>query len=64
MNVLTKCCTCLLNSGLTKNSTIDVAYNYLVYENITIDNEIASGTIKGKYEQIMHIGLVTYSYDF
>ena len=49
---------------LTKNSTIDVAYNYLVYENITIDNEIASGTIKGKYEQIMHIGLVTYSYDF
>jgi len=49
---------------LTENSTVDLAYNYLVYENQTIDNEIASGTIKGKYEQIMHIGLVTYSYEF
>jgi len=49
---------------LTENSAIDLAYNYLKYENITIDNAIASGTIKGKYEQIMHVGLITYSYEF
>lgn len=56
--------TCGFGYDLTENNSIDLAYNYLVYENVTIDNEIASGTIKGKYEQIMHIGLVTYSYEF
>jgi long-chain fatty acid transport protein len=49
---------------LTENSTFDMAYSYLVYENITIDNAIASGTINGTYEQVMHMGLVTYSYKF
>lgn len=49
---------------LTENSTVDLAYNYLVYENFTIDNAIGSGTINGKYEQIMHIGSITYSYGF
>jgi len=52
---------------VTKNSTIDMAYSALIYEDRTIDNTIGSGSgasINGEYEQIMHMGLVTFSYVF
>ncbi len=52
---------------ITKNTIIDMAYSALIYEDRTVDNAAgaASGaTIDGEYEQIMHMGLVTFSYTF
>jgi len=52
---------------LTKNFTVDMAYSYLFYENFTLDNAVGNAfgaNLDGKYEQIMHMGLVTLSYDF
>jgi len=49
---------------LTDSSTFDLAYSALIFENFTIDNTVGSGTINGKYEQIIHMGIVTYSYEF
>ncbi|OGX35541.1 MAG: hypothetical protein A3C36_05555 [Omnitrophica WOR_2 bacterium RIFCSPHIGHO2_02_FULL_52_10] len=52
---------------VTDNSTVDLAYSYLVYENFTLDNAVGStfgANLDGKYEQIMHMGLVTFTYDF
>jgi len=52
---------------LTENTTLDMAYSFLKYENHTIDNaagDASGGSIDGKYEQIMHIGLITLGYKF
>ncbi|MBN1869084.1 MAG: outer membrane protein transport protein [Candidatus Omnitrophica bacterium] len=52
---------------LTENSAIDMAYSAFIFEDRTIDNEVGSGsnaTIDGEYEQVTHMGLVTFSYKF
>lgn len=52
---------------VTDNSTVDLAYSYLFYENFTLDNAVGNAfgaNLDGKYEQIMHMGIVTYKYHF
>lgn len=52
---------------LSQDLTFDMAYSALFYENITVDNTVGSAsgaTINGKYEQIMHMGIVTLTYAF
>jgi len=52
---------------ITKNLTIDVAYNLLVYDTRTIINSVSSGfggNVDGKYSQYMNIGLVSLTYKF
>ncbi|MCK5180837.1 MAG: outer membrane protein transport protein, partial [Candidatus Omnitrophica bacterium] len=52
---------------ITKNTVIDMAYSALLYESRTVDNAVGAGSgasLDGEYEQIMHMGLVTFSYTF
>lgn len=52
---------------ITDDLTIDLAYSALFYENFTLDNAVGNavgGNIDGKYEQIMHMGVFTLTYDF
>lgn len=52
---------------LSANATIDLAYSFLFYEDLTVDNAVgnASGAnIDGEYEQTMHMGLITFGYKF
>ena len=49
---------------IMNNSTIDFAYSALKFENRTIGNTVASGTINGKYEQIMHMFMTSYTMKF
>ena len=49
---------------INDNTTVDLAYSALIFENRTIDSPFVGGTIDGKYEQIMHMGLATLTYGF
>jgi long-chain fatty acid transport protein len=52
---------------ITKNLTIDIAYNLLVYDSRSIINSVSSGfggNVDGKYSQYMNIGLVSLTYKF
>jgi long-chain fatty acid transport protein len=48
----------------TKRLTLDVAYSALIYDSRTIINSVASGTVDGKYSQIVNIGLASLTYKF
>jgi long-chain fatty acid transport protein len=52
---------------ISDHLTVDLAYSFLLYEDLTVDNTIGSGSgasINGEYEQTMHMGLITFGYKF
>jgi long-chain fatty acid transport protein len=49
---------------ITKRLTLDVAYSVNFYTARNIINSVAGGTVDGKYEQILHMGLVSLTYKF
>jgi long-chain fatty acid transport protein len=56
---------------ITKRLTIDVAYSGLFYDTRNVNNAVSSGAISnntgsvnGKYNQYVHIGLVSLTYKF
>jgi len=52
---------------LTKRLTLDVAYSALVYDSRNITNTVSNvfgGSVDGKYEQFINIGLVSLTYKF
>ncbi len=52
---------------ITKHLTLDVAYSMLIYDSRTIINTVSSasgGSVDGKYEQYVNIGLVSLTYKF
>lgn len=49
---------------LTTRLTVDVAYSALIYQTRIIDNEVANGTVDGKYSTFINLGLVSLTYKF
>ncbi len=52
---------------VTKKLTLDVAYSALIYDSRGITNTVSNvfgGSVNGKYQQIIHIGMVSLTYKF